>query len=185
VRRDLRAACTLLALGGTVGVLFDQIHVSTGTTVYSAPVVLGQPLWVSPLFGAAGLGFGMGRVWLDPKASRPSEREVGVSFALFVLAYVLSTMLSGLVAVGVLGGLAVATFLACERSARGAVLALVSAAAGTGVEIALVAMGTFRYREGDLFGVAVWLPALYLSAAMAVGALGRKLASEPRDQSSE
>ena len=46
-------ALRLLALGATVGVLLDAMHVRTGTTRYPTPWVFGVATWTFPLFAGA------------------------------------------------------------------------------------------------------------------------------------
>ena len=45
----------------------------------------------------------------------------------------------------------------------------------TGVEVALTTAGAFTHRNQDIAGVALWLPALYATGQIGVGAIGKRL----------
>lgn len=174
------AVVRLALLGATVGVALDAIHTHTGTTAYTTPWVLRMAWWVPPLFAGAGVAIGLGR----PIATRllgdapvaPPAGRVALAMALFVVAYALSGVLPlanadvALVLVGVFA----LTWTLCDRSALGLGLAAAAAIGGTVVEATLVAAGAFRYATPDVGGVAVWLPALYVTAGVSVGLLGSR-----------
>ena len=54
-------------------------------------------------------------------------------------------------------------------------MAVLTAVIGPLVEAALVHAGLFGYREPDVLGVAMWLPALYACGSIAFGAVGHKV----------
>lgn len=177
-RRWSAAGARLALLGATVGVALDAIHTHTDTTAYTTPWVLRMAWWVPPLFAGAGVAIGLGR----PLALRlsgatptsPSGARVALAMGLFVVAYALSGVLplpnAGIAAV-LLGVFAV-VWWTCDRTPLALGLAVATAIGGTLVEATLVAEGAFRYVRPDVGGVAVWLPALYLTAGVAVGLLG-------------
>lgn len=57
----------------------------------------------------------------------------------------------------------------------GLLLAAGAALGGTPFEVVLVAAGEFSYAQPDAFGVAGWLPLLYATAGVSLGALGSRL----------
>ena len=114
---------------------------------------------------------------LRPLADRPAL-AAGCA-ALFVGCYAASGFLpvseaarTALLTLAFLGA-----WLAWDRSALGIASALAAGAAGWLVEHTLVGQGLFFHRETTLDGIALWLPALYFTAALSIGALARRLAS--------
>jgi hypothetical protein len=175
------ATARLALLGATVGVALDAIHTHTGTTAYTTPWILRMAWWVPPLFAGAAVAIGLGR----PIAMRlaggapvaPAPRRVALAMALFVVAYALSGLLplpNAGVALVLLVVFAI-TWTLCDGTPLGIGLAVAAAIGGTLVEATLVAGGAFRYTAPDVGGVAVWLPALYVTAGVAVGLLGSLL----------
>ena len=179
--RWLPAAATLALAGATVGTGLDAIHVHTATTAYAQPVFFGQAWWVPPLFASAGLAIGLGRPLVERllglRHPVPTAAAVAGGMALFVIAYATSGLVGGgpLLRSLLLAGLFVVAWLLWDRTVLGLVLAVLTAAIGTAVEITLVRTGTFVYREPSLAGVTVWLPWLYGCAAVGVGNLGKRL----------
>ena len=72
--------------------------------------------------------------------------------------------------------LALAVFLALDRSKVAALGAVSAAFGGWVVEHTLVGHGSFFHRDTALDGVALWIPPLYFLAAFAIGHLARRLA---------
>ncbi len=179
----LRATGVLAALGATVGTALDAIHTHTDTLAYPEPAFFREAWWVPPLFAAAGVAIGLARpLWerlLRLRSPPPSGRVVVLGIGLFVLAYALSGLLPfpwptrSLV----LAAVAAVAWTVCDRTGLGIFLAVSTALLGTSVEIGLVRVGAFAYApdQRDLAGVAGWLPWLYASASIAVGALGKRL----------
>lgn len=176
----MRAAIVLIALGSTLGVSLDVMHVWTRTTEYPDPEAFGIAWWVFPLFSSASILFGFARPfwervlgWRTPPRPLP---HVVAGIALFVTAY----LCSGLLPFGpagksaVLGACAIAAF-ALDRTLLGALLGLGAAISGTGFEALLIAGGGFRYVNPDFLGVAIWLPLLYVTVGISVGNLGKRL----------
>lgn len=176
-----RAALVLLLLGATVGPALDGIHVRTDTLVYPTPDFLRMEWWVPPLFAAAGLAIGLARpLWermLDRRTATPPAWVVALAMAIFIASYALSGLLPwawSSVAL-VLAVLAAVTWAVCDRSGLGVFLAGSTALLGTSVEIMLVREDLFAYVRPDIAGVPGWLPWLYVTAAIAVGNLGKYL----------
>ena len=176
-----RAALVLVLLGATVGPALDGIHVRTDTLVYPTPDFLRMEWWVPPLFAAAGLAIGLARpLWermLDRRTATPRAPVVALAMAIFIASYALSGLLPwawSSVAL-VLAVLAAVTWAVCDRSGLGVFLAGSTALLGTSVEIMLVREDLFAYVRPDIAGVPGWLPWLYVTAAIAVGNLGKYL----------
>jgi hypothetical protein len=163
-------------MGGTVGTALDAVHVHTGTTGYTHPVMFGQAWWVPPLFASAGVAIGLGRPIAERLAGRtgrlPSRAAAALGMALFIVAYVSSGLLQALPAVcsALLAVLFILGWLRCDRSGLGLILAALTAVAGTAVEMLLVGVGAFFYVRPAVGGVPIWLPILYCCASVGVGA---------------
>lgn len=176
----LRAAITLFALGATLGVALDVMHVWTRTTEYPDPEIFGIKWWVFPLFSSAAITFGLARpFWervLGWRTPAPAWPNVVAGMALFVAAYLCSGMLpfSSPGKFAVLAVCAAASF-ALDRTLLGALLGVSAAVLGTGFEALLIAGGGFRYVAPDFLGVAMWLPLLYVTVGISVGNLGKRL----------
>ena len=174
----LRASAFLLLAGATLGSLLDAIHTHTGTTRYAAPLFFLAAWWTPPLFAAAALAIGLQRSlftrWSGRAAPPPRGARVALAMALFVVAYAASGLLSfgwaGKSAL--LGALFAVTFWLCDRTLLGLGLAALTAFGGWSVEATLVHHGLFFHKDTEILGVAAWIPWLYATAAVAVGALG-------------
>lgn len=176
-----RSFLVLLVLGGTLGVALDAWHVASGTTRYATTWMLGIATWTIPLFAAAGAAVGALPVALERALGRaipaPSAARAGIGLALFVLAYLVTGVLRGGACAVALASLAVVIWLGTGRPAPGlaASHALAAAAGGAAVEMTLVHAGAFFHTDDRFFGVAPWLPLLYVCASLALVPLGRLL----------
>lgn len=174
----LRASALLLLAGATLGSLLDAIHTHTGTTRYAAPLFFLAAWWTPPLFAAAALAIGLQRPlftrWSGRAAPPPRGAIVALAMTLFVVAYAASGLLpfgwAGKSAV--LGALFAVTFWLCDRTLLGLGLAALTAFGGWSVEATLMRNGLFFHKDTEILGVAGWIPWLYATAAVAVGALG-------------
>ena len=77
-----------------------------------------------------------------------------------------------------LGAFFVASWVSCDRTRLGLLLAALAAVVGPCVEMALVHAGVFVHHEVLAFGIPAWLPLLYLTAVVGLGGLARWLAAE-------
>jgi hypothetical protein len=161
------------------------MHVATGTTAYAAPALCGLAWWVPLLFGAAAVAMGLAR----PVAERLTARMttelradgVAAGLGLFVLAYLASGLLPfhSLAVAAIVSVLFLCAWGTSDGSALGFCLAGATAVIGTAVEVGLSAAGLFRHAHQELAGVALWLPALYATGQMGVGAAGKWFVDAP------
>jgi hypothetical protein len=178
--------------GVGIAVPLDALHVVTGVLSYTTPrawMPFGLQDWfVFPLFIGAGLAMGLGHRHIATRLSNtpvvPSTTPVAA--ALGTLALVVSYASSGFferagVAPAIVLALYVGMFLAAlALVAKSARKLLVFHAVGTalispGVEAALSSAGAFHYHRPDVAGVALWLPGIYLNAAVASHLIDRWL----------
>ncbi len=139
-------------------------------------------LWTPPLFGAAGLLVGLPYPVAERlTGKRPGRRvswgEAMAGFAVFTGLYAMSGYLPvshGARLVVLLAG-AAGLFAWLARTWLAVVLAAMSAVVGPLVEALLVHVGAFAYREPDVLGVALWLPALYACGIARVRGGGAKV----------
>jgi len=187
----------LFLLGATLGPLGDWFHVISETTAYPTGVYAfyfgQQPYWVPLLFGTAGVAIGLSHPqmdrWLGAPASRPGSRGIDgviLGIAAFLGIYAMSAFVpleSGSTLDSVLAVSALLLWYAADRTWQGLVLAALTAVVGSAVEIYLVQQRAYVYLspKDNFYGVASWLPWLYVAASVAVGNLGRFLQA-PRSQ---
>ncbi len=181
----------LFSLGFFLGPIGDFCHVVAKTTGYPQGIFgiyfFRIPFWVPFLFGLATLAIGLSHPRLDRLLGKPPVRpgmknwtKVGTGILLFLSLYGISGFMpwkTGGINDLVLAGLGLFLWWEYDRSWQGIVLGILTAIAGTCVEIALVHLGAFFYLppKNNLFGVASWLPWLYFAASVTVGNLGRRL----------
>ncbi len=179
--RLLYAMLWLALIGFTVGPVLDGLHTFSGATWYPHPQWLRSVWWCPPLFSFAAVAIGMSRVFWETTLSRPgptlSWSQVFAAMGVFVACYAASGFLPvSEVARAVLLGVGfIAIWFAWDRTALGIACALAAGGGGWLVEHTLVAQGLFFHRDTMLGGIALWLPVLYFSAAIAIGALARRL----------
>jgi hypothetical protein len=170
-----RAIAVLALLGATLGVALDGWHVWR----------FGIATWTIPLFASAGVAVGVLPVAIErrlglrvPPASRA---RVLSALALFVLAYLVTGLLRGAVCVAALSVLALAIYFVGDRPPPALALAHAAGAGAGGalVEMTLVHFGAFFHTDDRLFGVAPWLPLLYVCASLGLTPLARALALSP------
>lgn len=172
--------------GGLVAIPLDALHVVTGVLTYKDPVLGLQDWWVIPLFVGAGivLGFSHRHVATPLSAQTPTSVPLSAAFlglAALVFAYGSSGILQTwpVVALVVYVGVFVVAVVAVDRRARASLLlhGIGAAIVGPAVEIAISSTGAFTYAHPDVAGVALWLPGIYLNAAVASHLLDRHLLS--------
>jgi hypothetical protein len=173
--------CVAGVIGGAAGLIGDHLHVTEGVLFYPHPVIWQQAWWVFPLFFGATIAIFAGVNLVHPKPLDPDPpmRSALGDFLGFMVAYAFTAFgqsMPNLVLFVLLG-----TWVA--RAIRGLagrhiLFCVICALCGTGFEIMWSGIGMFTYRHPDFLGVARWLPALYLHAALA-GDSGRRLVDEP------
>lgn len=177
----LRAALWLTLLGATVGPMLDGLHTFSGATWYPQPQWLRSVWWCPPLFAFAAVSIGMSRVYWEKILARPGPaltwRQVFAVMTVFIGCYAASGFLpvSESARALLLSVVFLSAWYSWDRTPLGIACALAAAAGGWFVEHTLVGRGLFFHRETTLDGIALWLPALYFTAAIALGALARRL----------
>jgi hypothetical protein len=173
---------TLFAIGAAGGLVGDAGHVQAGTTTYldDTPKIWESALWFPVLVGLATASLGELRLRLgpprpafDPRVGAAAIASVLAIYAITALVYdqpetpatVLVLMLAVLVVCWLADGWPA---LACG---------LAAAVAGPVAEIVIVKLDLAEYAESadSLFGVALWLPALYLAFGVVVARLAELL----------
>ena len=177
-QRLARATVILAGVGATLGSALDAIHSHFGAISYTSPVLAKAAWWVPLLFASAYAG-GIARPLLAREEPRPPLWKVALGLGLFIAAYWLTVAPWSLpVRCSLLGALFVASWASCDRTRLGLLLAAVAAVVGPSVEMALIHAGVFVHHEVLAFGIPAWLPLLYLTAAVGLGALARWLAAD-------
>lgn len=167
----------LFLVGAFVGTLLDMIHVKSGVLYYPKPFYpWGQAWWVPLLFGVAAIVLVRGyRIVADLAGARdpsPSSGSLTNAAIGFVLAYA-ATGIFHQQELLLLVGLIVAWSLH-QRAHPGqgtGPYAIAVAIGGSLFESFLSSTGAFYYTEPDLLGIPIWLPALYLHAALLTRAI--------------
>ena len=185
----LKKVFILFLWGAFLGPLGDMCHVLSQTTTYPEHVYRIYlfrliPYWVPLLFGSATVLIGVTHVWADGLLRfffHSSKVRTGEKFRVFVygapLIFITVYGLSGYIPYPelMLPCVAFLMWYLLDRTWGGACLGFFTAILGTGFEIFLVHRGIFSYQEKalGLFGVAVWLPWLYVMASISIGNLAR------------
>ena len=176
----------LFAIGAAGGMVGDAGNVAAGTTVYldeSVPFVWKSPLWFPIGVGLGTVAVGLVRVRLGP--TRPGfDPRIGVgAFAAVIAIYAAISLAGddGIAAVALIASLAV--LVACFVGDRpGMICGLAAAVVGPAVEIAIVKLDLSEYTalNDGLFGVGLWLPALYFAFGVAVARITELLVAARR-----
>lgn len=176
-----RPAMLLAFLGATVGPALDGLHTYSGVTWYPDAQFLRSVWWCPPLFCAAGVAIGLGRLVTERvmkvETTAPGARVVAVTMSAFLIAYAASGFLpvSEVARAVVLLISALALWAAFDRTLVAALCMVTAGAGGWIVEHTLVGRGLFFHKDVLLDGVALWIPPLYFIAALAIGAVARQL----------
>jgi hypothetical protein len=173
----------LFAVGAAGGLVGDAGHVQAGTTTYldhTTPFVWESALWFPLLVGLATASLGELRLRLGP--ARPGfDLRTGIGAIAAVLAlYALTAVIydepegPATTLIVMLAAL-VACWLGGGRPAI--VCGLAAAIVGPVAEIVIVDLDLSEYSSSadTLFGVALWLPALYFAFGVVVARLAELL----------
>jgi hypothetical protein len=186
VKLKPRALLYLFLFGATVGSLLDGFHTHSGTTLYTPELIWKAAWWTPFLFGMAGLSigvsyqlvgkwFGRGRAIVSPE---PTWSQLGIVLAFFSILYFASGYLPASnaikLAVLVIGSLILFVVFA-RRSPLALGVAIITAFVGPMVEVILIALGAFKHLQPDIWGVPIWLPALYAAGSFTMGLIGLKI----------
>jgi hypothetical protein len=182
------ALLALFALGAAGGLLGDQGHVASGTTIYlsaskGVPFVWQSPLWFPALVGLLTASLAELRLWMAlPR--RAGGRTAGVAAVAAVLGLYAVTALVRHQPLGpstvLIYASAAVIWATLGDGLPAAACGAVAATVGVTTEIVLVAVGVFRYSHeiDSLLGVAPWLPALYFAFGVVVARLAELCAQE-------
>jgi uncharacterized membrane protein YoaT (DUF817 family) len=175
--------------GLVVGPLVELAATACGLWTYSSPSVAGLPLWVLPMW------------WIYPQAVTrvvaamagrgpiPASMRfsVGLIFIVVSLLCALGMVWPTVAFVGTL--ILLGTFLRRHHTPVDVITLVVCGVIGPGAEWLPVSMGAWRYPDGPLFGLPVWLPTgygvfgaalIHLALALAVRARRSQSHSPPR-----
>jgi uncharacterized protein (DUF362 family) len=172
----------LFLIGAPLASVGDAFHVHTGTTFYAPGYVWyiqGVPFWIPILFGVAAGSFGIvyDRAKAVLGASHFQERAKLDHAVVAGLVYMILHTMSGYVCrLGFPATdfiLALPVFLVwyyLDRSSGGALVCLLGGLVGVSAEILLVHKGIFSFSDKSykIFGVATWLPWIYVAGTLAV-----------------
>jgi len=183
MRLNVRELAILFAIGAVGGLIGDAGHVQSGTTVYlddAGPLIWRSALWFPILVGLATASLGELRLRLGP--ARPGfDPRVGIGAIAAVLAIYAVTALvhAGPEEPATTLVVALAVIVACWLAGGkpAIICGLVAAVAGPLAEIVIIELGLSRYADSadTLFGVALWLPALYFAFGFVAARLAELL----------
>jgi hypothetical protein len=173
----------LFAVGAAGGLVGDAGHVQAGTTTYlddSTPFVWESALWFPVLVGLATASLGELRLWLGPP--RPGfDPRVGVAaiaavLALYALTAVVYDEPEGPATILITGAAVLIAFW-LDGGRPALVCGIAAAVVGPVAEILIVELDLAEYSPAadGLFGVALWLPALYFAFGFVTARLAELL----------
>jgi hypothetical protein len=177
---QLLALFAVGALGGLVG---DQGHVASGTTVYlqhGVPFVWRSAIWFPMLVGTATAAAAELRLRLG--RTRPGDAlEAAGAIAAVIGIYAVTALVRHQPlgpATALVAALAVLVAARLADGPPGLLCGAAAALGGTAVEVVMVKAGVFRYADAidPLAGVPPWLPALYFAFGVVAARLGEILA---------
>jgi hypothetical protein len=180
----------LFVTGAAGGLIGDAGHVQAGTTTYldhTTPHVWESALWFPILVGLATASLGELRLRLGPP--RPGfDLRVGIGAIAAVLALYATTALvydepeGPATTLIVMLAVLIASWLGGGRPAI--VCGLAAAIVGPVAEIVIVELDLAEYSPSadSLFGVALWLPALYFAFGFVAARLAELLVARRRSR---
>lgn len=189
----MAARALFWAIMGMMLLPLDALHVVMGAITYRSPDLGLQAYWAVPLFACAGIAFGMGhRHSAVPLAQRffaatvrPTTTWAALGgLGVLVFAYASSGALQDTPIIALFTYVAVWCVVVwrVDADARPALIlhSLGGAIFGPLVEMAISSTGAFTHTHADMFGVALWLPGIYLNAGAASHLLDRRLLKRVR-----
>ncbi len=177
-RRGRHEARVVLGCSGRLGGhALDALHVVTGVLTYRNPMLGLQDWWAVPLFVGAGLALGLGHRHAAIPLSRAQTlpptnlRSALLGFGALVFCYGSSGLLQSWPLADLIVYLSIfmgAVYFVDDRARPTLLVHAVGAALlGPAVEIYISSTGAFSYVHPDVFGVAYWLPGIYVNAPSA------------------
>ncbi len=172
-------AIALFALGAVAALIGDHSHVATGATRYftdAVPFIWSSPIWFPVMVGAATVSLAELRLHLPAPRSTVTARQGLAGVAAVIGTYVVTALVHTapvVPATTLIVALAAITWCVLGDGPS-IICGVLAAVIGPVVEIVLVKVGVFAY-AGDsshLFGVGLWLPALYFAFGVVVALLG-------------
>lgn len=179
-----RKLAILYLIGAVAASVGDAFHVHTKATSYPPErfiwYIEGVPFWIPFLFGSAWACFAivyqMGKTILGKKLFREgaSIGHVAIAGLLYMGCHCLSGYIFrwGLPATHILLGLPVVlAWILLDKSLGGALVCVCASVAGVAAEVLLVHKGIFTFsgQANQLFGVATWIPWIYMAGGLAAG----------------
>lgn len=175
--RVARATWVLMVTGATLGTALDGLHSHFGALSYTHPVFFRTAWWV-PLLYCGAYALGAARPWLLPHEPPLPAWKAALGMGLFIAAYALSVAPWPREARAIQMGMLFALgWGVCDRTAVGLLIAGLAAVGGPAVEHTLIRAGLFAYHEVNFLDIPIWLPLLYLTAAVGLSNLARWLAT--------
>jgi hypothetical protein len=173
----------LFGVGAAGGLIGDAGHVQAGTTMYlddDTPFVWESALWFPVLVGLATASLGELRLRLGPPRPGFDVRVAVAAIAAVLALYALTAVVydepeqPGTVLVL---GIAVLIAFWLDGGRPAIICGLVAAIAGPVAEIVIVELDLAAYSPyaDGLFGVALWLPALYFAFGFVAARLAELL----------
>lgn len=186
MRLTPRELLILFAAGAAGGLIGDAGNVDSGATRYldhSVPFVWRSPIWFPVLVGIATASTGIVRLQLAPPRRESSPRIAVAAGAAVVAIYAITSLVGndGTAAVALVTMLGILTASAfADRP--GLICGLIAMVVGPLVEIAIVQLDLSEYGGSNdgLFGVALWLPGLYLAFGVAAARITEVLVAQRR-----
>jgi len=180
VSRLIKAGAALFVAFGGVFTLADRVWVKLGTLNYPTEPPGEQAPWVPLLLGSAGLSFVLAHRFVSrwmlkqPQlASADPARDVAFGAAWFTAAHLGGPLIGTSAPVAYLIALCAIwfvriIFLRLSGKEFGLVVgfSVALAVGGAVAEGGLTRLGLMEYPEGPLIGVPLWLPGIWLQAAL-------------------
>src|SRR5689334_8025767 len=186
------AVVVLFLLGAAAGLAGDHGHVVTGTLGYPpeahrVPFLWSSPVWFPALVGSATVVLAELRLWLPAPRTAVSVRQgiagIAAVLGIYAITALVHTAPTGPTTVLIC---ALAAITWCTLGDRFSLVCGAAAAVlGPAIEAWMTVVGLFSYTEGSdsLFGVALWLPALYFAFGVVAALLGEIAATrQPRSR---
>ncbi len=173
----------LFAIGAAGGLIGDAGHVQSGTTVYlddATPFIWKSALWFPVLVGLATASIGELRLRLGPPRPGFDGRIAIAAIAAVLAIYAITALIHDQAEVpGTVLIVMLAILVACwlDGGTPAIVCGVAAAVVGPLAEIIIVELDLAMYSPlaDSLFGVALWLPALYFAFGVVVARLAELL----------